>query len=308
MEQNNRRWIFIVVFLMVLFLFVSLIAGIFALFSGADEPLTGNVALIHIEGVILSDGSTSVFGEQIASASSITEKIRTANEAPNVKAILFEINSPGGSVVASEEITHAIQASNKSTVSYIREVGASGAYWAASATDHIFASRMSVTGSVGVIASYLEYSELLERYNVTYERIASGKYKDMGSPFKKLNTEERGIFEKQLDLIHDYFLQDVAKSRGLTAEQIEHIATAQVYLGVEAKAVGLIDDFGGREEAIAYIENQLNMTASVDELTDKKGFFELLSEAMNERAFFVGQGMGSYLFGRSPVQSIRIVS
>ncbi len=249
----KKRWMFIIIFLVILFLFTSFIAGIVSLFVETEEPITGNVALIPIQGVIMTTGD-SFYGQDIASSDKIVKNIKKADESKNIKAIILEINSGGGTAVASEEVVNAIKKTNKTTVAYIREIGASGAYWIASSTDHIFASRMSITGSVGVIGSYLEFSGLLDRYNITYQRMVAGKYKDLGSPLKDITNEEESILQKQLDLIHDYFLQDVIESRGLKEDQIRKVSTAQIFLGVEAKDLNLIDDFGGKEEATSYIE------------------------------------------------------
>jgi len=290
----EKKWVFIIVFLVILFLFTSFIAGIVSLFIETEEPVTGNIALIPIQGIIMTTGD-SFYGQDIASSDKIVKNIKKADEAENIKAIIFEINSGGGTAVASEEVVNAIKKSNKTTLAYIREVGASGAYWIASATDYILASRMSITGSVGVIGSYLEFSGLLDRYNITYQRIVAGKHKDIGSPLKDLTREEEDILQKQLDLIHDYFLNDVIENRNLTEESIKQVSTAQIFLGKQAKDLNLIDDFGGKEESIAYIEQQLNITADIKEFTEKKSFLDMLSNVMNEKSFYVGKGIGSQL-------------
>ncbi|MFH2028796.1 MAG: signal peptide peptidase SppA, partial [Nanoarchaeota archaeon] len=228
-------------------------------------------------------------------SSEIVKNIEKAGRSENIKAIIFEVNSGGGAVVASEEIVNAIKNLNKSTVAYIRDVGASGAYWVASATDYIFASRMSVTGSVGVIASYLEFSGFLDRYNITYQRLVSGEYKDLGSPLKKMTYSEEALFQEQLDMIHDYFKEDVAKSRNLSEEAIEEISTAQFFLGIQAKEMGLIDDFGGKQEAIDFIEERLNITAEVSEIVEKRSLLDVLGQVMNEKSFYMGEGIGHSL-------------
>ncbi len=288
----NKKWIFIVIFLVVLFLFTSFIAAIVSLFVVAEKPVSGNVALIPVTGILLSDGA-GFFDQDISSAADIIRKIERADEAENVKAIIFEINSPGGTVVASEEIVNAVKAADKPTVAYIREVGASGAYWIASASDYILSSRFSMLGSVGVVASYLEFSGLLQDYNVTYQRLVSGKYKDLGSPFKEMTYEEQQLFEHQLSIIHDYFVEDVAENRNLTEEALEEISTARLYLGVEAKDIGLIDSFGGRQEAIEHIEHQLNITAEVNEMITRRTFLDVIGTVMNEKSYFIGKGIGS---------------
>ena len=168
----------------------------------------------------------------------------------NIKAILFEINSPGGTAVASEEIVNAVKKSKKYKVAWIRDQGASGAYWIASAADKIVASPLSITGSIGVLGSYLEFSGLLTRYNITYERMVGGKYKDLGTPYRELTDEERILFQRSIDELHDYFMQDVAKNRDIPENKIREIATGMFYTGKQAKELNLVDVLGGKEEAL----------------------------------------------------------
>src|SRR3990172_9614359 len=190
-EKKGRRWGLIIGLFVALFvfsLFMSLMIKAFSDFDDDNGVGFGNVAIIRIYGPILTTDGGLLSGE-VTKSDDILKFIKKANESDEIKAVVFEINSPGGSAVASDEIGRAIKEMNKTTVAWIREVGASGGYWIASSTDHIIANRMSITGSIGVIGSYLEFSGLLNRYNVTYQRMVSGKYKDMGSPFKELSDE-----------------------------------------------------------------------------------------------------------------------
>ena len=293
MQKEKSKWYTAIKMIVILAILSFIVAGIFSLFR-EDDLSEGNVAIIPIVGVIMPDEG-DMFGQSVVSSKTIVQFIESADKDPRIKAIILEINSPGGAAVSTDEIVSAIKRVNKTTVSYIREVGASGAYWVASATDYIFANRMSVTGSIGVISSYLQFSGLLKDYNVTYQRLVAGKYKDIGSPFKELTYDEERILQKQLDLIHKYFIQDIIKSRNLSDESINQIETAQIFLGIEAKELGLIDEFGSRDEAIKFIEKKLNITAQTKEFVEKKTIFDVLSEVMNEKSFFVGKGIGSSL-------------
>jgi len=143
----------------------------------------GNVALISVEGIIMGGGSS--FGQEIVSSKTIVDFLKDAEEKSRVEAVVLEINSPGGSAVASDEIASQIKKMEKPVVVVIREVGASGGYWVASAADYVIANRMSITGSIGVISSYLEFSGLMERYGVSYERLVAGEYKDTFSRVKR---------------------------------------------------------------------------------------------------------------------------
>ena len=196
--EKKRRGgsIFWIILLTSLLIFI-VIPSIFSLFNGNK---LGNVALIPVSGVITGNGGKMI-GAETVSAVTMVDFIKEADENPAIKVIVLEINSPGGSAVASDEIGVAIKNAKKPVLAYIREVGASGGYWIASATDRIFVNRMTITGSIGVISSYLEFSGLMEEYGVGYERLVSGDVKDMGTPYKKLAPAERAIMQKKMHLI-----------------------------------------------------------------------------------------------------------
>ena len=296
-QETSFRWGYAIFVLLLLGILGFIAVGIISLFVGVDvESLSGNVALIPIEGVILgSESSESIF-ESAAISTDIIELIEKADKNPSIKAIILEINSPGGSAVASEEIADAVKKTNKTTVAWVREVGASGAYWVASASDYIVANRVSITGSIGVIASYLEFPGLLEKYNVSYQRLVSGKYKDIGTPFRELTEEEKAIFQQTLDTIRDYFVTEVAKNRNLNKKDVDKIANGLFYLGVQAKDLGLVDELGGKDEAVKYIEKKESIKAEIVEYKKEKTLFDILSEVMSRQSFSIGKGIGSSLF------------
>ena len=151
------------------------------------------IAVIPITGVITIDGGGIGFESSGASSTDIVEFIQEANKNQNVKGILLEINSPGGSAVASKEIADAVENSKKPVVSWIREVGASGAYWISSSSKLIVADPLSITGSIGVTGSYLEFSELFSKYGVTYQEMSTGEYKDLGSPYERLSEKNKKV-------------------------------------------------------------------------------------------------------------------
>ncbi|MDP3764910.1 MAG: signal peptide peptidase SppA [Nanoarchaeota archaeon] len=307
--QANFRWGYaiFVLFLLSILGFISVI--IISLFVEVDvTSLNGNVALIPIEGVIVGTEDSEFLFESVTSSPEAVEFIEKADKNPNIKAIILEINSPGGSAVASEEIANAVKKANKTTVAWIREAGASGAYWVASASDHVIANRVSITGSIGVIASYLEFPGLLEDYNVTYRRLVSGKYKDIGSPFKEMTDEEKAIFQQNLDEIRDYFVSEVAKNRKLNKKDVDKIANGMFYLGAQAKELGLVDEVGGKDEVISYIEKKEGIKADVVEYKKEKTLFDVLSKVLSRQSFFVGKGIGSSFFDRKAASSATITT
>lgn len=286
-KPGNKIWTVLII-LFILFLLGSLMAGMINVFSGFqsgnDYEGEGNVALIPLKGVLLT-GEDSSFGMQGGSSSGkIVKQLEQAADNPDIKAIVLEINSPGGSGVAVDEVIESLNdiKQNKTVVAWVRDVGASAAYWVSIATNYTVADRLSMVGSIGVIGSYLEYSGLLDHFNVTYRRLVSGKYKDMGSPYREMTSEEQALEQQKLAVMHEVFIQDVAKYRHMDVKDVRKLATGMVYLGTEAKDLGLIDEVGGKKDVIRYLEGHLNTTVSIVEYKEKKSVLDWLQNLQSQ--------------------------
>jgi len=265
----------------------------------AAEPsltLDGNVAHIPIKGAISTTGSQSFTSSGVKS-STIVKWIKEAEEDDKIKAIMLDMDSKGGTPVGTVEIADAIKKAKKPTVVVIHELGNSGAYWIASAADFIYANRLSTVGSIGVRSSYLEFSGLMTDYNVTYERLVAGKFKDITTPYRKMTPEEHNLMQAKLNRLHEIFIYEVAKNRGLDVSHVQKIATGYVYLGFEAKDLGLIDEIGTEDDAKKYLEQELNITVKFKKFQEKTGFFEAVIDVMQDSSYKMGQGMGSVLLG-----------
>ncbi len=272
-----------------------------------DGTVVGNVALIPIKGMITGDGG-SYLGQGTVSSQMIVGFIEEAEKDATLKAIVLEINSPGGSAVASDEIAAAVKKSKKPVIALIRERGASGAYWIASATDEIVANRMSITGSIGVVSSYLEFSGLMEKYGVGYERLVAGDYKDMGSPFQQLNDKEKKIMQSKLDKIHDYFISEVVKNRNMSDEQVRKLATGEFFLGVEAKELGLVDELGDKDTVERILKEKYGLTeVQYVPFETEASLFDLLAGVFSSFSFTMGQGVGSTLLQGQTTNSLLLV-
>lgn len=294
--------------LLSLLFFGFLLFGVIGIFSAPTTFAEGNVAVIPITGVILPDVGGGAFAESGVASWEIVDWIEEAEADESIQAVIFDIDSPGGTPVASEEIMMAIRDMEKPSVALIREIGASGAYWAASATDTIFASRISSVGSIGVLASYIEFAGTLERYNATYRSLTAGEFKDTGDPFKRLTPAEERMFQEQLDDIHAYFIQSVAENRGLPEEKVRELANGWVYTGKEALEFGLIDRIGSDNEVIAHLEEQLNTTVDLVEFQAPLTFFDEIIGVFKESAFFLGKGIGVALTTPRLEQRVRITT
>ncbi|MEE8359056.1 MAG: signal peptide peptidase SppA [Candidatus Hydrothermarchaeales archaeon] len=209
------------------------------------------VAVIKVEGVITMSDGAGFFGVTGANPTRIIKQIKKANDDSSVKAILFEINSPGGGIVASEAIAEAIKDVDKPTVAWLSEIATSGGYYVASSCDYIVADRGTLTGSIGVISMFPQYSSLLEKMGVEMRVIKSGEYKDIGSPFRNMTGEERSMIQEWNDEIYNDFVSFVAENRGLSREYVEEIAEGKLYVGKKAVELKLADEIGTKEDAIA---------------------------------------------------------
>ncbi|MBU1976154.1 MAG: signal peptide peptidase SppA [Nanoarchaeota archaeon] len=294
--ENRPKTIYGILILISLFLISSCTASILSISNTfSPEIIEGNVVQIPITGVITGTKAGSMFQNEGAYSTEIIEKLEKAKNSKKVKGVILEINSPGGSPVASDEISQAVKELGKPSVAWIREVGASGAYWIATSSDHIIANRMSITGSIGVYGSYLEFPDLLNRYNISYKRLVSGKYKDAGVPFRELEDEEEEIIQGKLDTLHDFFIEEVALNRELEEETVRDAATGMFYLGSEAIEMGLIDELGGKKEAIRYLEQQIGTNVTIYVYEREPSFIDFLAELVNEHAYNMGRGMSSYI-------------
>jgi protease-4 len=271
----------------------------FFMLVSRSQTSNANIAVIPINGMILS-GSTNYYDGNTYSddVSSITNNII---ENKNIKAVIFEINSPGGSAVGSSEVADSIKKlrdSGKLTIALIREQGTSGAYWIATACDKIYTNPLAITGSIGVLASYLEYGDLLERFNITYERLNAGQYKDTMSPYRELTDEERTILKSKINLIYEAFIRAVAENRNLSEANVKELATGIFYLGSEAKQLGLIDELGSKQDAISYIEQQLNIKSRVKDYSTNSFLSGLYG--LQDRSFYmIGKGLGASIFNQN---------
>lgn len=261
--------------LFILFLLLILTVGSALILGELFKAPFGNVALIRINGKIILE--QKLFSK-VVSSDEIISQIEKANEDPRIKALLVEINSPGGTVVAVREVFNALKSTNKTKVCWLRDIATSGAYWIASACDSIVADEFTITGGIGVSASYLEFSEFFKKYGIGYVRIVSGEKKDIGSPFKEPTEKELEVLEEIVNEIYNTFLENVAKSRNLSFEKVKEIADGSIFIGKKAKELGLIDVMGGKDEAIEIIKEKTNLTyIKIIEFEKKPTFMEMLS-------------------------------
>jgi len=225
----------------------------------SDEDYDCSVIGINLHGTLWTyippQNEDDIFTDNdIVASEDINYLIRQANEDDDIKAILIEADSHGGLPVAGEEVANALKNSTKPTVAVIRQSGLSAAYWAVSGADYIFASRNSDVGSIGVTSSYLANVGKNQKDGNDYVELSSGKYKDAGDPDRPLTEEERQLFLRDIKIVHQNFVADVASNRDIPLADIQKIADGSSVLGDRAKELRLIDDIGGIREAEKYLE------------------------------------------------------
>ncbi len=279
------------------------VGGIFLLFILiiAITVLLGSsfgntIAIIPIQGEI-AYGSSDILGGSVANPEIIKELIRQAESDDSVSAIVLDINSPGGTPVASEEIMNTIKNCKKPVVAWISDTGTSGAYLAASGSDQIIASPSSMVGSIGVILDITNLSELYKKIGVTKYVIKGGKYKDIGSDSRDMTAEEKTMLQNMVNENYDHFISMVAQNRKLDINYVRTIAEGKIYTGNQAKTIKLIDNIGNKEQALdaaaklGGIEGEYNIVT----MAKPQSFEDILSSFSSKIGYSIGKGIGSLL-------------
>jgi protease-4 len=209
----------------------------------ADQP---NVA------VVLAEGGISVDGSEMNSKD-ICLLLREARMNKSIKTVVLRINSPGGSALASDEIWREVKLTNqkKKVIVSMGDVAASGGYYIAAPASTIFAEPTTITGSIGVFGVIPYTGRMFEnKLGLTFDRIYT--HRPGFSTNRKLTIEEFGVIQQEVDVIYDDFLARVAEGRGMTKERVNVIARGRVWTGKDAKRIGLVDQLGGLQDAIAF--------------------------------------------------------
>lgn len=199
----------------------------------------------------------SNYCDTITSSEAVVWKLEDAANNPKIKAVVFEIDSGGGSAVAADEIASAIKAFGKPSVAWVRQNADSAAYWIASAADTIIASANSDIGSIGVTSSYVDNTKQNAKDGLTYNQLTAGIYKDMMSLDRPLTTAERSLIQRDLDIIHQNFINVVATNRNLSVAKVTALADGSSMLGAMALHNGLIDQIGTKAEVWQKLQDDI---------------------------------------------------
>lgn len=257
------------------------------IYVSGNRKATDKIALISINGIILSGNGK---WEEIADADSISAQIYSAQLDANIKAIILEINSPGGEVSAADKIYNYIQNFRKTSrpvIVFFNSMAASGGYYVSAQTDWIVSGRLSITGSIGVIINSIKYYDLLGKIGVQDEVFKTGEFKDLLNPARPTSVPEKEILKSMINESYNVFVSIVSqgrisKNKKLTVDYIKksEIGDGRIFSGQEALQLGLVDQIGYYTDALDKAvslakldKNNLQVVRYEEELT----FSQLLS-------------------------------
>lgn len=245
-DSQSRTFLWVVVGGGAFFLFLLAVFTLVYVSVKADQDsgfggFGDKIAVVEVEGVIIEPRTVS-------------EHLKKYGDDDSVKAIILHINTPGGGVAASQEIHDAVkrvrEKKKKRIVAAIETVGASGGYYIASATDKIYADPGSVVGSIGVIAQYFNYGELVKWMKLKDITLKTGEFKDTGSPTRDLTPAERAYLQGLMDDMHLQFVRAVSEGRKMKEEEVKVLADGRVWTGQQAMSLKLVDQLGDFRAAV----------------------------------------------------------
>lgn len=299
---RSRTWLWIVIGGGVFFLFVLAVFTLvyLALHAGGEQAsirsFGDKIGVVDLEGVIIDPAT-------------VVQQIKKFGDDDSVKAIILHVNSPGGGVAASEEIYREVRRirdqKKKRIVASIETVGASGAYYVSSATNKIYADNGSIVGSIGVIAQWVNYGELLRWAKLKDITMKAGEFKDTGSPTRDLTPAEQAYLQSLIDNMHAQFIQAVADGRKSKFEDVKAIANGKVWTGQQALSMKLIDQVADFEAAVDDTAKSVGISGKptlVRPEKDRKTLLDLLfgdvSEWLPTREKLLEQHTGFYYLWR----------
>jgi protease-4 len=234
-------------------------------------PRGERVAVLPITGLIV-DSEESI------------EQLKRFAKDDSVKAIVLRLNTPGGGVGPSQEIHEEIRKirGKKVIVASMGSLAASGGYYIACAADKIYANPGTITGSIGVVMNFVNVKELIDKVGVKGFAIKSGDFKDIGSPVREMNPQERALLQSVIDNVHSQFVNAVAEGRGLERDAVRAIADGRILSGEQAKGLGLVDMLGNLEDAVAEAGKMAKIEGEPRVVTPPKKKFSILELLRDE--------------------------
>jgi protease-4 len=272
----------------VLFVLVLALASFLSAGKGRSSSLSvvgsDKVALVKIEGLLISSDD-------------IVEELHDYTDDDSIKAIVLRIDSPGGGVVAAQEIYDAVQNARKEgkkVVVSMGSVAASGGYYIAAAADKIVANPGTLTGSIGVIMEFANVEKLLEKIGVKGVVVKAGQFKDVGSPFRDMTDQEKKLLQGVIDDVHAQFIDAVAKGRNIPIDDVTAIADGRIFTGRQALKLKLVDKMGDLTEGIQ-LAGALAGIKGKPTIVEKKKNIPFLDYLKEQSAAWIGDVIASGL-------------
>lgn len=244
----------------------------------------------------------------------VVAALAAAREDKRVGAVVVRINSPGGSAAASQEVHRAIRKvreAGKPVVVSMADIAASGGYYVAVAADRILANPSTITGSIGVYAQFLDLSELAAEHGVKLQTVKTGPYKDIGNPTEPFTENERQVIQAVVEDSLVQFVAAIAEGRNMSPEEVRRLADGRIYTGNQARELGLIDDFGGLDDAVelaaelAGIDGEPNVIEFGRRRRGLLQYLRVMASGLLSRGSFVEKGLLDLLKGEVPSVTIR---
>lgn len=254
--------------------------------SVPEKSSVNKIAVVYAEGAIVNgDGTFETVG-----GDHFSRELRKIRNDDDVKAVILRINSPGGSATASEIILREIQLikAEKPVIISMGDVAASGGYWMATGGQHIFAEPNTITGSIGVFSLLFNTEKIGNNFGLTWDTVKTAKLADLSTTVRPKSEQEIAIYQQTVNKIYDLFLDKVSQSRKIPKEKVAEIAQGRVWSGTEAQKIGLVDEIGGLNAAIAYAVAQTNLGQDweIAEYPQKKSLeAAILGKLFNIQAF-----------------------
>ncbi|MDO8886550.1 signal peptide peptidase SppA [Candidatus Oleimmundimicrobium sp.] len=272
MKKKTKIIIGIIIAVAVFFYLATIGVLLFTVDGGFKGLKKDKVAVISLSGSIADSGGEGLMTSAGITPDFVRAQLNRAKSDSSVKAIVLRVDSPGGSVGASQEIAQEIKETEKPIVVFMGDMAASGGYYISAPADKIVAKKGTLTGSIGVISQFMDLSGLYEKLGIKTETIKSGEHKDMFS--RELTEEERELWQSVSDELYGQFIKEVAEGRNLDVEEVKKLATGELFSGTQAKKLGLVDELGGYQDAIDLAAELAGIEEPVVEEYPARTFFE----------------------------------
>ena len=276
LKNSANRWRFFAILLLIAFVFLFVCRS-----NDIKEMGQDYIASVNVAGILMQNQE-------------VLESLNKIGKKDNIKAVVVNINSPGGTAVGGESLYRAFReiAKKKPIVASIGELGTSAAYMAALGTDRIFAYESSLTGSIGVMLQNIEVSDLAKKYGINLELFKSSPLKNIPNHFEKLDNTQKKYVQSLINDSHQFFVQKVKQRKNFSDEELETIADGRVFIGIRAHKLRLVDQLGGKEEAIKWLKSNNDKiknlkVSNIDLIKPTSKLQRLLDYSNNILLFFI---------------------